>query len=117
MNTNAKLYIANAFSVAMLPTEKDKPVSVHFEQVSGARAKYTIEQSLGKIVSVIGHSETAAILSRPEWLDYPVEMNRATIKLLRGDTLLICQYQGKRLEINQTRMPQGSRFNFYLARL
>ena len=98
----AKLYIANAFSLNMIP----------FDNFNIAGAKVSVEQAREiirrakellnmEIVSAIGHESTAKLAS--ELLGIEVPMNRIAIKLDDADRVLVIQI----LE----RLPEGKVLN------
>jgi len=64
-------------------------------------------------VSAIGHQQTADILTNMLGIQIPV--NRQTIKLQKGDTLIVAQYVGERLQEGATTLPEGSRIDFFMV--
>ena len=57
-------------------------------------------------VSAVGHGETALVFSNV--LDVDVPMNRATVSLEIGDTIIVGQYSGPRLPEGATMLPEGA---------
>lgn len=55
--------------------------------------------------SAIGHKATADLLG--------VETNRLTLKMHKGDKVLLVQYEGDRLEEGTTVLPVGSTLTWY----
>ena len=84
-------YIANAFSLGMVPRELLPLVS--FAPVEAPEADCT---------SIVGHADTAAILG--------VAMNRQSVTLAAGDVVFVAQLQGARLPEGATMLPPGSSF-------
>lgn len=88
-----KIYLANAFSIQMLPEDG---ASVDFE---------VVETLPGGLVSAVGHDDTARVLG--------VECSRVSIKLWHGDTLYVAQLMGGRLPEGTTTLPEGFSFKFF----
>jgi len=103
------LYVANAFSINMLPQKSVCIVEFH---------KLTTEEAL-RIVSerpfrsYIGHADLANIAS--QLLGVQLEVNRETLTLQEGDRLLVVQYRGPRLPEGATRLPEGAQIEFWLV--
>lgn len=87
-------YISNAFSLQMIQpgwvicTKEITPVDVPVDAVS-----------------IIGHADTAAVISGI--LNRKVEMNRTSIQLKIGDELYVAQITGGRLPEGATTLPEG----------
>ena len=64
-----------------------------------------------QIVSTIGHEDTAALVS--EDLGLSLQFNRATVKLAKGDSLIVAQYVGPRLPEGTKTLPEGSAFEYW----
>lgn len=92
-------YILNAFSLNMLGSF---PASVKIEEVTleQARAMATDAESS------VGHADTAAVMS--SMLGFTVPANRTTVVLETGETALVGQYKGPRLEEGATDLPDGA---------
>jgi hypothetical protein len=90
------LYIANAFSLGMVPRAL-------LHRVRCAPIERPI---LGGVdfISAVGHADTALLLGVP--------MARIAITLQPGDTLYIAQYVGTRLPEGTTELPPGARFEW-----
>ena len=93
----AKIYLGNAFSLQMLDTSVTNIVNV-------------IPASVGEIagsdfMSVIGHADTAAVVSNILKRDVPA--NRASVRLEKGDVLYVAQVTGGRLPEGATTLPEG----------
>ena len=94
-------YIANAFSLNMLA---NLPASVKVKEVSLEQAVALAHES--GWTSLVGHADTAAIFTSV--LGVTVPANRVTVRLEKGDKLLVGQYRGPRLEEGTTRLPDGA---------
>lgn len=104
--------IANAFSLAMLPTDRAGMTL----QIYRVRAQEIhAERCRTPFLSVVGHPDTAAILSA--LLGTEVSCNRTELKLGYRDILYVAQYNGPRLEPGTTVLPEGAKFEFYCVNL
>ncbi|MBR3134534.1 MAG: DUF1874 domain-containing protein [Clostridia bacterium] len=95
-------YLANAFSLNMLEVEDLKLIRV----MRVPAAEVPIDA-----VSVIGHPDTASLLS--SYLDRKVEVNRTTLTLTTDDVLYVAQYRGPRLPEGATELPNGASLVFF----
>ena len=75
-------YLVNAFSLSML---SQYPALVKVEEVT--REEFCSEAS--SATSAIGHQGTAAVLS--QLCGFPIQANRTSIQLQRGDVALVFQ--------------------------
>ena len=82
------VYLANAFSLSMLVP----PASIRVTEVTVDDVKRIVAQGF---VSAIGHESTSKIVATQ--LGMPVQVNRVSIQLKYGDTLVVFQLL-KRLE-------------------
>lgn len=96
------IYVGNAFSLNMLDPEQSSVVEVM--PVEAVCIPPTAK-------SVVGHADTAALFNRE--LGFPVEFNRATLRLQRGDTLYVGQYSGPRLEEGSMHLPPGAAVKWF----
>ncbi len=89
-----RTFLANAFSLQMC---REFPANIHVD---------TLEEipNLSECVSVIGHQDLANVLGVP--------MNRESIKLDNGDTLIVAQVMGGRLPEGSTTLPEGVTIQF-----
>jgi len=96
-----KTTIANAISINMLP-----PMNVG-DEVTLKIKKITPPAAAekAKMTSVIGHPSTAAVVGVPA--------NRANYKFAAGDTLIVAQYIGPRLEEGVTKLPEGAEIQYF----
>ena len=62
-------------------------------------------------VSVIGHADTAKVLSNV--LGREIAFNRVSYTAEHGDRIYIAQYNGTRLPEGATELPEGATFRFY----
>lgn len=92
-------YLGNAFSLQMLPS--DGNISV--ETVTEADIP-------SDVVSCIGHTDTANVLSDILGMEIPV--NRMSVTLNDGDVLYVAQLIGGRLSEGATTLPKGFSFKF-----
>ena len=90
------IYVANAFSVGMIPEAL----------LSRVRLAPCARPVLAGLTwtSAVGHSDTAAVLGVP--------MARISVKMAVGDTLFVAQLQGPRLPEGTTILPPGSSFSW-----
>ena len=99
--------IGNAFSLNMLKDNATlSVVELDPEEVSELTARRPLE-------SCIGHADTAAVVSSVLGIEVPA--NRSTLRLSKGDDLLVAQYTGPRLEEGTTRLPEGASITWKLV--
>lgn len=100
------IYLLNAFSIQMIdsPNPYDKETSVKFKKLED-----DCVPNLDRLVSAIGHPDTAAVLG--------VECNRIDVKLRSGDTAYVAQLMGGRLPEGSTVLPDGYRFKFFKVKI
>ena len=94
-----KAYLGNAFSLQMLPS--DGTVSVETDKADDIPVD---------VVSCIGHTDTANVLSDIFEMEIPV--NRMSVTLHEGDVLYVAQIIGGRLPEGSTTLPKGFAFKF-----
>lgn len=94
-----KIYMSNAFSLQMVNAGDVIKTSPAFP-----------EEIPENVVSCIGHSDTAVVLS--SILGREVKVNRVSIHLEEGDVLYVAQLQGGRLPEGATTLPEGFAFTF-----
>ena len=98
------VYLLNAFSLNMLTASRN----VAFELTTVDRARELLSDGFS---SAIGHESTAAIVSG--MLGMPVATNRVTVELKAGDTAVVAQYHGARLDAGVTELPPGARIDWW----
>lgn len=98
------IYLLNAFSIQMLDNPYDKETSVKFKEL-----EEDCVPNLDRLVSAIGHPDTAAVLGVP--------CNRIDVKLRSGDTAYVAQLMGGRLPEGSTVLPDGYRFKFFKVKI
>jgi hypothetical protein len=97
---SGKFYIANAFSLAMLPRGQHDVQVVdldgpgHLDGLEGAE-------------SVVGHADTAAIFTSELGIEVKFRADRPSIILEPGDRVLVGQFMGGRLPEGATKLPTG----------
>ena len=102
MNKNTKIFLGNAFSLQMLDLS-----SGHSIQVVPVSAD---EIAAADFQSVVGHPDTAAVLS--DMLGRDVAFNRTSVHLDAGDILYVAQLVGGRLPEGSTKLPEGFKMTF-----
>jgi hypothetical protein len=93
-------YLANAFSLNML--DDCDGVQVRFTKVR----KDQLAAEVAELPSIVGHADTAALFTR--LLGRPVEVARDSVRLKRGEYLIVGQYVGPRLAEGATSLPKGA---------
>jgi len=73
-------------------------------RVSASIAEHYAKEYNAK--SIVGHADTAAVLS--SILGMEVKFNRETVSLVKGDTLIVGQYKGPRMEEGCKALPPGA---------
>lgn len=96
------LYLANAFSLQMLDTDKATAVSVKPISIDAVKT--------AGFVSAVGHQDTAMVLT--DMLGKNVPCNRVSLKLTPLDTLIVAQIVGGRLPAGTTKLPDGFKMQF-----
>jgi len=95
-----KRFLTNAFSIQML----QKGGLVKFEEIDATEVP-------DDVVSAIGHTDTAVVLS--DLLGFEVPMSRAFVTLDEDTELYVAQLVGGRLPEGATTLPAGFSFKFY----
>lgn len=104
MKDNSKT-IANAISINMLPNMCiGDEVTLKIKKIKEPEAA-----EKASMTSVIGHPSTAAVVGVPA--------NRANYKFAAGDTLIVAQYIGPRLEEGVTELPEGASIEYFQINL
>lgn len=99
--------LSNAFSLNMLGGDAQLSVTKTTKEV-------VRELLADGFTSAIGHADTAAVVSEDLGLEVP--MNRVSITLNPGETLVVAQYKGPRLPEGTTKLPDGASIEYYLVR-
>ena len=109
--------ISNAFSISMLsglvPPLKDGTWSAS----NGVGLPISLKEISpsdvpSDCISVVGHADTAAILTG--MLGFEVPFNRVSFTAQHGDKIYVAQYSGPRLPEGATKLPDGAMIRFYL---
>ena len=102
-----KKYLANAFSLSMtVGNALIEKRSVDFDE-------FLIVSKDAE--SIVGHAETAAILS--QMLGREVNVNRVSVRLDEGDIVCVAQYIGPRLPEGATSLPEGAQIEWMIVRI
>ena len=96
-------YLSNSFSLNMINVEDFTMIRVRRINFSDVPKK--------NIISIVGHQDTARIVS--EILGCEVPVNRVSISIEEGDYLYIAQYKGPRLPEGATQLPEGATIEFF----
>ena len=105
-----KVFLGNAFSLQMITTElTNGAVSVQITPVTKE------EVATSNFTSVVGHVDTAAVLS--DMLGVEVPFNRANVAIGKCDTLFVAQVVGGRLPEGATTLPAGFELTFLKVEL
>jgi hypothetical protein len=112
----SQLYLANAFSINMLPRENRIYEFIIISPFEAAALLYVLRD---RVTNIIGHADTAAVVEqvlRAEVgaLKLP-EPQRLTVQLAIADEVLVAQYTGPRLPEGATQLPEGARIEFWLV--
>lgn len=105
---SARVVIANAFSLNMVDVVDGVDLKVSRLNVEFIRE--IIANSKGKYESIVGHVDTAALLSAELGVDVPC--NRATFVLDHDATLIVGQYKGPRLAEGTKTLPEGAKIEW-----
>ena len=100
-------YLNNVFSSGMIHFNMDLEVRV----VDLDEFKIVARDA----VSTVGHEDTANVLSGI--LERPVEFNRVSTQLEPGDIVCVAQYDGPRLPLGATSLPEGAGFRWMIFRV
>ena len=95
-----KVYLGNAFSLQMVA-----------DNAIIAKVEVSPEEIPTEAVSIIGHADTAAVVSTILGRDVPC--NRASVMLSDEDVLYVAQVVGGRLPEGATTIPDGMELKFY----
>ena len=95
-----KVYIGNAFSLQMVA-----------DNAIIAKVEVSPEEIPTEAVSIIGHADTAAVVSTI--LGRNIPCNRASVMLSDEDELYVAQIVGGRLPEGATTIPSGMEIKFY----
>lgn len=104
------IYLANAFSPAMLPFDDERHTAYTVRFVAWPHA-HGAELARAELdgrawVSIVGHADTAAVMSSKLGLE--IKPNRASVQLRPGDQVVVGQYSGPRLPEGATLLPEGA---------
>ena len=108
------MYIANAFSLSMLPEWVSKG-HITFQRLTLEEARdYVASWDLGGC-SAVGHADVAAVYSQQ--LGVEIIANRLKVSFAPGITeeILVGQYTGPRLPEGATTLPEGAEIQWILV--
>ena len=97
----ATKYISNAFSLNMLTVDDFSLVRIK---------KVSASEIPADVTSVIGHPDTASVVSNI--LGFETPYNRVSLTLESDDVLYVAQYKGPRLPEGATELPEGATIEF-----
>jgi len=104
------IYLANAFSLQML--DLNEKIRVEISPITPEKAKTILS---GGFISVIGHQDTANVVSNI--LEIKIPMNRISLSLKKEDILIVAQIVGGRLPEGSTTLPAGVQIQFMEVRI
>lgn len=104
------IYLSNAFSLQMLNLDR-----VNYIEITPLEIEEVKKLLSNGFVSIIGHRDTANVLSST--LNIIIPYNRISIRLNLEDTLIVAQLVGGRLPENSTTLPEGFKFEFLKVNL
>ena len=104
------MLVLNAFSFNMV---SDFPMTVDAEEISIEKVRHILSEE--GVESAVGHADTAAIFSEVIGMEIP--MVRLTVQLTYGDSAIIGQYSGPRLEEGCKVLPHGASIKWLLISL
>ena len=99
-NRKGKMYLGNAFSLQMVA-----------DNAIIAKVEVSPEEIPTEAVSIIGHKDTATVVSTI--LGREVPCNRESVMLSDEDVLYVAQVVGGRLPEGATTIPDGMELKFY----
>ena len=104
------MLVLNAFSFNMVT---GFPVTVDAEEISIEKVRRLLDEE--GVESAVGHADTAAVFS--EVIGMEVPMARKTVQLTYGDSAIVGQYSGPRLEEGSKELPEGASIKWLLISL
>ncbi|MEM2294314.1 MAG: DUF1874 domain-containing protein [Nitrososphaerota archaeon] len=113
MNYWKRLFVASAFSLAML---KYSPSQLTVIKLDDEAAKRTVEGS--EFISIVGHESTAKMMT--ELLGVPIPVNRSMVQLEPGDIVLVFQImvrlpEGKVLTLEELKETPHAWYKVYIS--
>jgi hypothetical protein len=84
---------------------------LEIRQLSKAKAAELLKREFW--ISVVGHPDIAAIMSKDLGIEIPV--NRETVTLGKNDYMLVGQYVGPRLPAGATELPPDARILYIVV--
>ena len=110
------LYLADAFSINMLP---DEYCTYEFRPLSISRAASILYALHDEVVNIIGNPNTAAVVesvlrAKVGELELP-EPQQLTVKLVPADEVLVAQHTGPQPLDGTAQLPEGAQLRFWLV--
>lgn len=101
-----KIVITDSFSMS------DKMgLLIDIRPISAETVQYWCNKGNVKVVSAIGHADTARIVSGLLGVELPA--NRISVKMTGMESLVVAQYSGSRLPEGATTLPEGAKVEFW----
>lgn len=114
----AKIYVANAFSLNMVPNFVGKlDIQSGVSAVGILDSLYMSDKF--QLDNCIGHQDTDAVVRDilfQDGISIPCG-ERKSVSLEQGDILLVAQYSGPRLPEGTTRLPEGSKITWITVQI
>lgn len=104
-------FLLNAFSLSMV-AEMTQALS-HLKLSVTALTLEEARDLVTDATSAVGHAPTASIFAL--LLQRDVLLNRISVKLTEGETAVVGQYIGPRLDEGATSLPEGATIEWYLV--
>jgi len=104
------MLVLNAFSFNMV---SDFPMTIDAEEISIEKVRAILSEE--GVESAVGHADTAALFTTVIGMEVP--MARRSVQLTYGDSAIIGQYSGPRLEEGCKVLPEGASIKWLLISL
>lgn len=125
------VYLSNAFSLQMqggnecstrrVTLDEARSAVIGWQQTGLSRRLSDGEErvydgtSVLSAISVVGHADVAEIISAQLGVGVEIPVNRVSVSLRPGDTLVVGQYVGPRLPEGCKELPEGARIEWYMV--
>ena len=84
---------------------------IDLRPISAETVQYWCNKGNVKVVSAIGHADTARIVSGLLGVEMPA--NRIAVKITGMEILVVAHYSGERLPEGATTQPEGAKVEFF----